>query len=187
MKNNEEQTNYIKTIEDRGKVLEDGERQTIELISNNINHKRAFLGTSMTIAAAVIAGLFILLIGKDLSNSCLVFLTEMSGLGFALFIVTSSIYLTVILAQESLLLDRNLQFVEESKKDFIEKVGISIIDVDSYEKYRGQKYREEKELKRKVRGSHEIWFILINVLFISSFILLLIMFLSPILKLCSTP
>ncbi|MFZ2522752.1 MAG: hypothetical protein WAX44_02820 [Minisyncoccia bacterium] len=61
----EDQPKYIKTLDGRERTLDEGEKRTIELISKNIDHKRSFLGTMMTLAAAVIAGLFILVIGKD--------------------------------------------------------------------------------------------------------------------------
>lgn len=171
---NQEEINFIKTLENREKTLEEGEKAMIGLTLKNIEHKRAFLGTLMTIATAVIAGLFILLVDKNL-NSCFNLLAIMSGLGFAVFIISSSIYLTAILAQESLSLDKHLRFIRESKKDFIKKVGTTITDINSYEEYRKQKYKEEKESKQEVRGSHEIWFVLINTLFIFSFLLLLIL------------
>ena len=180
----EEQPKYIKTLQERERTLDEGEEKTIGLISKHVDHKRAFLGTLMTISAAVIAGLFIFVIGKD-SNICINILATVGGLGFALFIVGSSVYLTFILAQESLSLDKHLRFVQDSKKDFIEKVSTVIIDLDSYENYRKQKYEEEKASKPKERGLWEGWFILINSLFILSSVLLLIMFLASAINKCT--
>ncbi len=172
----EEQPKYIATLEERERTLDKGEEKTIELISKHVDHKRAFFGTLMTIAAAVIAGLFIFVIGKE-SNICIDVLAAISGIGFALFIIGSGIYLTFILAQESLSLDKHLHFIQNAKKEFIEKVGIDITDLDSYENYRKQKYEEEKASKPKERGLSEWWFVGINALFIVSAILLFVMFL----------
>ena len=180
----EDQPQYIKTLEERERTLDEGEKKTIELISKHLDHKRAFLGTLMTIAAAVIAGLFILVVGKD-SSTCVNTLATASGFGFALFIISSSIYLTFILAQESLSLDKHLHFVQDSKKDFIEKVGTTITDIDTYEHYREQKYKEEITSKQKERALGEGWFIGINALFIFSALLTLGFFLCPFFNVCA--
>lgn|SRR3989338_1916682 len=178
----EEQPEYIKILEDRERNLEESEKRIIELNLKNIDHKRAFLGTTMTISAAIIAGLFILLTNKNY-DGCFSLLVMTSASLFAVFMIGSSIYLTSILAQESLALDGRFKFIRESKRDFIEKVGIAIIDIDSYEKYREQKYKEGKGLEREIKGSHEIWFVLLNILFILPFILLFATFLLRVINL----
>ena len=180
----EEQPKYIKTLEERERTLDEGEKRTFELISKHIDHKRAFLGTLMTIAAAVVAGLFFLIVSKD-SNGCLNTLSIISGFGFAFFIIGSSVYLTWILSQESISLDEHLKFIQDSKKDFIERVGTGIVDMDSYEQYREQKYKEETEAKPKEKATSEKYFIGICVLFIISSVLLLPMIISPAFNLCS--
>ncbi|MBU1130970.1 hypothetical protein KJ840_02450 [Patescibacteria group bacterium] len=173
--NQEENVNYIKIIERKWNALEEGEKRIIELGLKNIDHKRAFFGTTMTISAAIIAGLFILLANKDY-NSCFNLLATISSLFFATFIISSSIYITTILSQESSSLDKSLKFVRASKQDFIKNVENETINsIDSYNKYRKQKFKEEKELKQEVRASSETWFILINSLFIFSCLLLLVM------------
>lgn len=178
----EEQPKYIKTLEERERSLDEGEKRTIELLSKHLDHKRAFLGTLMTIAAGVIAGLFILITGED-PGICISLSAKVSGLGFAVFIVSSSIYLTFILAQESVTLDKHLRFLQDSKRDFINKVGISITDLDSYEEYRKKKYEEEKTSKPKQRGLWEGWFVGLNLIFVLSAILVLLLFLSPLFSL----
>jgi hypothetical protein len=180
----DEQPQYIKTLEERERTLDEGEKRTIELISKHIDHKRAFLGTLMTISAAVLAGLFILFSGKD-TGACINTLATISGLGFSLFIIFSSFYLTFLLAQESLSLDKNLHFVRDSRKDFIEKVGIAITDLDSYERYRGEKNKEEKNSRPKEKGLWEGWFVIVSGLFILSTIIVLGLFLSSLLDGCS--
>lgn len=180
----DEQPQYIKTLEERERTLDEGEKRTIELISKHVDHKRAFLGTLMTISAAVLAGLFILFTGDGLTV-CVKSLGTVSGLGFALFILASSAYLTFLLAQESLSLDKHLRFVQDSRKDFIAKVGISITDLDSYERYREEKNKQEKVSRPKERGLWEGWFVIVNVLFVLSAILVLFLFLSSLFDLCS--
>jgi len=129
----------------------------------------------MTISVAIVAGLFVL-ISKN--NNCFSLLAVINNIFFTAFLIISSIYLTIILFQESQSLDKSLQFGRASKKDFIKNINNkTIYDITSYKKYRNQKYKEEKESKQEVRGSSEIWFILINVLFVFSVILLFITFL----------
>lgn len=179
----EEQPKYIKTLEERERTLDEGEKRTFELISKHLDHKRAFLGTLMTIAAAVVAGLFFLIVNKD-SNGCLNTLSIIGSLGFAFFIISSSVYLTWILSQESSSLDEHLKFIQDSRKDFIEKVGVDIVDMDSYERYREEKYKEEIEVKPKEKGTDEKYFVGICVLFIISSVLLLPMIIAPVFNLC---
>lgn len=180
----EEQPKYLKILEERERTLDEGEKRMIELISQHVGHKRAFLGTLMTISAAVIAGLFLLISSND-SNGCLSVLSIISGLGFAFFIISSSSYLTWILSKEGISLDGYLKFVKDSKKDFIKRIGVDIFGIDSYEQYREQKYKEEVEVKPKEKITSEKYFVGICALFIISAILLLPMLLSPELNLCS--
>ena len=180
----DEQPQYIKTLEERERTLDDGEEKTIGLISKHVDHKRAFLGTLMTISAAVLAGLFILFTSND-SGTCVSTLATISGFGFALFIITSSAYLAFLLAQESLSLDKHLRFIQEAKRDFIAKVGIAITDLDSYEKYRKQKHKEEVDAKPKERGLWEGWFIIVSALFVLSAILVFVLFFSSLFDVCS--
>lgn len=169
----EEQPKYIKILEDREKDLEESEVVIMGLIAKNIDHKRAFFGNTMSIAAIIVAGLFIFLASDNLDNY-FVALAQIDGFLFTSFLISSSIYLTYILAMESTQLDKHLKFIQESKKDFIESIGKTIVDIDSYEKFRKQKYHEGKNIKRDIKGSSEFWFVAINILFIVSFLPLLI-------------
>ncbi len=180
----DEQPQYIKTLEERERTLDEGEKRTIELNSKHLDHKRAFLGTLMTISAAVLAGLFILFTGKD-SGVCVNLLATISGFGFALFIISVSLYLTFLLAQESSSLDKHLQFVQNSRKDFIAKVGVAITDLDSYERYREQKNKEEQDLRPKEKGLWEGWFVTVSGVFILSAVLVLVLFLSSLFDVCT--
>ncbi len=171
----EEQPKYIKIIEDREKILEEGERRIIEIGITNLDHKRAFLGTLMTIAAAIVAGLFIFT-NTGTSHPCLNFLAMLSGTGLALFIVFSAVYLIMILSQESRQIDERLQFIRDSRKDFIEKVGKEITNIDSYERFREESYGKEKGLTKPLKSSNEIWFILVTCLFVLSTTVLIVMF-----------
>lgn len=172
-----EQPIYIKILEEREKTLDEGERRNIDLSILNIGHKRSFLGTLMTIAAAIVAGLFFFFTSDYSSDNYLTFLAILSGFGMAFFILGSAAYLAFILSQESVEANQRIQFVRNSKKDFIEKVGVEITDIDSYEAYRQRKYEEERELDKKIPGTHEVWFILVVSLFVLSAISLVIMFL----------
>ena len=121
MGNQKEKINYIKAIENRWDALEEGEKRILELALKNIDHKRAFLGTNMTISAAIVAGLFILLVSGEFNiyfNS----LAIISSLFFVIFIISSSIYFTALLSQEGLSLDKRLQFVKSSKQDFLKSM-----------------------------------------------------------------
>lgn len=180
----DEQPQYIKTLEERENTLDEGEKRTIELISKHVDHKRAFLGTLMTISAAVLAGLFILFAGND-TGTCVSLLATVSGFGFALFIVAASAYLAFLLAQESLSLDKHLRFIQEARRDFIAKVGIVVTSLDSYETYRKQKHKEETGSRSKEVGLWEGWFVIISSVFVLSAILVFVLFLSSLFDICS--
>lgn len=169
----EEQPKYIEILEDREMNLEESEKHEIELSLKNIDHKRAFFGNTMSIAAIIVAGLFIFLASDNL-NTHFVVLAQIDGFLFTSFLISSSIYLTYIMASESVQLDNHLKFIQESKKEFIENIGKTIVDIDSYEKFREQKYHEGKNIKREIKGSSEFWFIAVNILFIISFLPLLV-------------
>ena len=179
----EEQPKYLRTLEERERTLNEGEKRQAELIQKHLDHKRAFLGTLMTIAAAVVAGLFILTSG-DQASVCINKFATIGGLGFALFIIGSSFYLTFILSQESIVLSAGFEFVQKSKKEFIEKIGIEIVDLDTYERYRKEKYQEEQKSKFKRYLLWEGWFVIVNTLFILSAIITLLMFLSSLSDFC---
>jgi hypothetical protein len=176
----DEQPKYIKTLEDRSKFIDEGEKRLTELILVNIDHKRSFLGILMTIAAAVIAGLFILMINEN--SDYLNLFSTISSLGFSIFIISSGIYLTFILSQESQTLDSGYKFIKNSKKNFLEKIGTEIVDLDSYEKYRIQKYEEEKDSKIESKLISEKWFIGVSLFFIGSAISTLIMLIYALCK-----
>lgn len=167
---------FIKILDQREQSLDEGEKGLIELNSLNVDHKRAFLGTLMTISAATIAGLFFLFTNKDLSD-CLIFYSKISGLGHALFILASSAWLTLILSQESVDISNKIVFVRESREEFVSKVGSEIINLDTYEKYRNTKNQEENKLKRYIWGDSERWFVGLCILFVISSIPLILMFL----------
>ncbi len=176
----EEKLSFIEAIEERERILDQGERQAIDLAIKNIDHKRAFLGTLMTISVAVIAGLFVL-ISQD--NGCLNLLVTINCIFFVSFLLASTIYLTIILSRESISLNKNLEFIRESKRDFIRSLTDGTIkNLDGYEEYRKKKYKREKELRKNIKNLSEIWFILINVLFVFSIILLFITLLFIIFK-----
>jgi len=168
---------FVKILDQREKSLDEGEGGLIELTSLNVDHKRAFLGTLMTISAATIAGLFFLFTNNGLNNDYLVFLAKLSGLGHASFILASSVWLTFILSQESSALDRKLTFVRESRNEFVNKVGSEIINIDTYEKYRNTKTQEEKDLKKPIWGDSEKWFVGLCILFTLASLPLIFMFL----------
>lgn len=174
----EKRSKYIKILEDREKSLEDAERETLEIGIKIVSHKRAFLGTLMTIAAAIIAGLFVLLTTESLNKNCLHVLVTISGFGFVVFILCSAVYLTILFTQESILTDKRLKFLRESKIEFIQKIGNDIKDFDSYERYRQEKHKKEIQLnfQNEVWGSSELWFQLVSCLFVISSVLLLIVF-----------
>lgn len=178
----EEQPHYIETLAERERILDEGEKKTLDLILNHVGHKRAFLGTLMTIAAGVIAGLFIFSTGAS-GSVCIKVLATISGFGFAFFILSASSYLTFLLAQESLSLDKHLDFIRDSRKDFIEKVGTAIVDLDSYERYRKERQQSEKNSRPEEKGLWEGWFIGVNGIFLLASAAILLLFVFSLLKL----
>lgn len=167
---------YVKIIEDRVKTIDEGEQNAINLGIKNVDHKRAFLGTLMTIATAITAGLFLFFSGEVSANKFVYNLAVISGVGMAAFVCAAAVYLTVLLSQESTHLSGRLKFVRKSKADFVDKLGTEIHDIDSFNKFREKMYAEEVAVGKKIPSSWEGWFILICSLFIISAIPLLIMF-----------
>jgi len=68
-----EKPEFIKILDQREKSLNEAEDSLIEATSFNIGHKRAFLGTLMTISAGTIAGLFFLFTKEINSGNCFIF------------------------------------------------------------------------------------------------------------------
>ena len=166
---------FIKLVEERENILNEGEKRTIELLLKNLDHKRAFLNNLMSMSVAVIAGLFLLLISND-GEFFSTLLIIIAVLSFALFVIISTIWLTYLFSKESSSLDRSLEFIKTSKQDFIQKLKDGTIkDFETYENYRKEKYKEEKtKIKKEIKGTSEFWFIFIIFLFVFSFIILLI-------------
>lgn len=161
------QLDLIETLKEREKILNSGEQRMIQLCSKNIDHKRAFLGTLMTISTGIITGLFIL--AKNESSLLII----ISGFGLIVFVVFCALYLLILLSQESLQLGEKLDFIKKSKKDFIQSVGTRIVDIDTYKEYRNEQYEKELKINREIKGSRERWFIFICSQFIVSLIALL--------------
>lgn len=179
----DEQPAYLKTLEDRDKSLDEAENRVRELGIKVIDHKRSLLGNLMTISAAIIAGLFILLTVQDPQTECTYRLAILTGIGFGFFIISASYYMMSLLSHDSERNDKHLNFVIDAHTDFVAKVGKEIVDLDSYEKYREKKFSEEKELKAgdETWVSKEIWFRAINWLFIISVVGVLVTFISAVL------
>jgi uncharacterized membrane protein YcjF (UPF0283 family) len=169
-----------KILEEKVEKLQESERNVIEIGIKIIDHKRAFLGNVMTIAAAILAGLFFLLTTKELSV-CTYHLAMASGIGFALSIVAASIYLLAIFSHESVVNDRRLKFVRESRQELIRKFNNhEINNIVDYEEHVKQKMGEEKNLttQDKTWIVEEKWFVAVGFLFGGSCLVLLATFLS---------
>lgn len=167
---------FVKMIENRIKILDEGESRIVKLSLMNIEHKRNFLGNIMSISIAAIAGLFILLSQSsyfEISEKLVLINVILLGL----FIILSAVYLTSILSQESVLLDENIQFTKRTRAEFIESVKNGTVhDIESYEEYRKLKYSEEINSRKSVKGSNEIWFILLNFFIYIFFCVIIVIF-----------
>lgn len=175
----EELPKLTEVLDEREKALDEGEDRVIAANSLNVEHKRSFLGTLMTISVAAIAGLFIFISNSETASGCVKLLAKASGLGYACFILASSTWLTAILSQENTVISKKLKFLRDSKADFINKVGVEIISLKTYEDYRKIKNQEETTLEKPILGDSEAWFWGICMIFaISSLPLLFIFVLS---------
>jgi hypothetical protein len=171
-----EHPRFIKIIEDRIQSLEVGENKIIEFIIKNLDHKRAFIGTLMTIAGGILAGLFFLFTKENSDISRFGFLARFGGNCFALFIIISAFYLISILSQESISLDKKLDFIRKSREKFIERLGDKITNLKTYEKYREIEYKKEMDNSEKKWFTEEKYFKIVCGLFVISCATIFILF-----------
>lgn len=168
----------VELLEKNDESLREAEGNIYPLINENVSQKRIFLGTLMTIAAAVIAGLFFLFSKDYISDSCAQLLAKISGLVYALFIVLSSAWLTALLSQESLKLDGRIQFYKRTGKEFMERAGNAIKSEDDFREFLNKKLEESGKIEgRKIFGDQEWWFVGISSLFILASLPLMVLFL----------
>lgn len=172
-----EKPEFIKILDQREKTLNEAEDSLIQSASFTIGHKRAFLGTLMTISAGTIAGLFFLFTKETNLSNCFILLAKISGLGHAVFILASSAWLTHLLAQESISTSNRLDFIRSARAEFVEKVGTEITGLDSYQKYRDSKKTQEESLNKTIWADTENWFRGLCTVFVFSSIPLIFMFL----------
>jgi len=153
--------------EELKEALKHDENSLVQSTNQHVDSKRTFLGTLMTISVAIIAGLFVLITNGNY-DSCFRGLAIGSGGLFVVSVMGASIYLIVILWGESLSLDRRRQFLINSRGCLM-----GVTDDESFRGYGELTLREAEKSKQKVKGSQEIWFVIVSFLLILAFLSLL--------------
>lgn len=157
----------IAMLDENIKDIRATEAQLLIPLNDNVAQKRTFLGTLMTISAAIIAGLFFVFT-KDPSplTGCSLLLAQLSAISHAAFIFMSSFWLTAILGQESARLDRKINFYRTLPDEMYGKVGKEIRSEDAFNNYLKEKLSESKSLDTEIYFQHEYYFYAICGLFI---------------------
>ncbi len=173
----EDRPEFNRLIEDRARSLTENENSLIGLYSMNIEHRRAMLGTQMTIAAAVIAGLFIFFATSDKAiDPQFLILARLGGYGYAMFLLYGCLWLAALLVAENTTLSDALKFLRQTRSEFFDAVGTTINDIKSYEEFRNSKFSDESKINRKNMFGGEGFFYLINGIFVLATGLLVIGF-----------
>jgi len=153
------------------------ESDLLPILNENVSQKRTFLGTLMTIAAAIIAGLFFMFSKDYIPTGYATFLAKFSGFLYSLFIVSSSIWLTAIMSQEGTKLDKHLDFYKSLREDLYKKVGMAIRSKNDFDAFLKEKLEQSIKLSdKKIFGAEEYFFWIITGLFIIASVPVMILF-----------
>ncbi len=173
----------IELYNEHSKSLEEFEAKLHSLSNENVGQKRVFLGTLMTISAAVIAGLFFLFSTQYVFSSdgttqdYALALAKIAGTFQAVFLFCSGSWLTTMLSQEGVDLDRKIAFSKRTRDDFPQKMLTYIRSEESFRKYVEAKIEEEKKISLKKMFDGEWPFIFISSLFAIAALPLILLFL----------
>lgn len=120
----------------------------------------------MTIAAAIVAGLFFMFTKDVFSGKSELHLAQIAGILYAIFIFSSGFWLTLILGQESSRLDRKIKFYQNLPEEMYTKIGKEIRNERVFNDYLRAKFTQSKALDTKIYGDKEYYFYIICGLFL---------------------
>jgi|GEM_PF-2121232 len=154
------------------------ESKILPILNENVAQKRSFLGTLMTIAAAIIAGLFFMFSKDYIPSGCATALAKFSGIFYSLFIAAATVWLTLIMSQEGTKLDKQLDFYRSLRADLLKKVGTAIRSKKDFDLFLKEKLDQSIKLSdKKVLGAEEYFFWIVTGLFIAASAPVVILFL----------
>jgi hypothetical protein len=173
-----ESEEMIRMVDENVADITKTESDLLPFLNENVSQKRTFLGTLMTIAAAIIAGLFFMFSKEYIPTGCATLLAKFSGSFYGLFIVSASIWLTAIMSQEGTKLDKHLNFYKSLHEDIYKKVGTAIRSKKDFDDFLKEKLEQSIKLSdKKIFGAEEHFFWLVTGLFIIASVPVIILFL----------
>lgn len=174
----EESSKMIEMVDENVADIAKTESDLLPLLNENVAQKRTFLGTLMTIAAAIIAGLFFMFSKDYIPTGCATFLAKFSGFFYGLFIASSSIWLTAIMSQEGTKLDKHLDFYKNLRENIYSKVGTAIRSKKDFDVFLKEKLEQSIKISnKKIFAAEEYFFWVVTGLFIVASIPVIILFL----------
>lgn len=173
----DESNKMIEMVDENIADITKTESNLFPILNENVSQKRTFLGTLMTIAAAIIAGLFLMFSKEYIPRGPATYLAQISGIFYGLFIVSASIWLTAIMSQEGTKLDRHLDFYKSLREDIYKKVGTAIRSKNDFDKFLKEKLEQNTKLSnKKIFGANEYFFWIVTALFIIASVPVIILF-----------
>jgi len=174
----DESKKMIEMIDENLDDITKTESNILPLLNENVAQKRSFLGTLMTIAAAIIAGLFFMFSKDYIPSGCATTLAKFSGFFYSLFIVGSTAWLTLIMSQEGTKLDKQLDFYRSLREDLFKKVGTAIRSKKDFDFFLKEKLDQSIKLSdKKILGAEEYFFWIVTGLFIVASVPVVVLFL----------
>jgi len=174
----DESKKMIEMVDENIADITKSESELLPLLNENVSQKRTYLGTLMTIAAAIIAGLFFMFSKEYIPTGGATSLAKFSGFFYGLFIVCASIWLTAIMSQEGTKLDRHLDFYKSLREDIYRKVGTAIRSRKDFDDFLIEKLEQSVKLSnKKIFGADEYFFWIVTGLFVIASVPVIILFL----------
>lgn len=174
----DESKKMIEMVDENIADITKTESDLLPLLNENVSQKRTFLGTLMTISAAIIAGLFFMFSKEYIPTGYATFLAKFGGFFYGLFIVSASVWLTAIMSQEGTKLDRHLDFYKSLREDIYRKVGTAIRSKKDFDDFLKEKLDQNIKIgDKKILGVKEYFFWIITGLFLVASVPVIILFL----------
>ena len=173
----DESKKMIEMMDENLDGINETESNILPLLNENVAQKRSFLGTLMTIAAAIIAGLFFMFFKDYIPSGYATFLAKFSGFFYSLFIVCSTVWLALIMSQEGTNLDKQLDFYRSLREDILKKIGTAVRSKKDFDVFLKEKLDESIKLSsRKIFAAEEYFFWIVVGLFVIASVPVIVLF-----------
>jgi hypothetical protein len=175
-----ESEKMIEMMDENVANIAKSESELLPLVNENVAQRRTFLSTLMTIAAAIVAGLFFLFSTDYLPTERAILWAKFSGVFYSLFIVCCTVWLTTILSQEGTKLDKHMDFYKSLREDIYEKVGTAIRSKKDFDAFLMGKLEQSIKLSgAKILGAEEYFFWFVIGLFVVASVPVVVLFWFP--------